>query len=76
MTLTPSLTALIQVARLDGFAATARHALLHLRVEGVETTAGFARDLLAHPDVAASQTHTRWIEEDFLPTWSGREAGG
>jgi acetyl-CoA carboxylase biotin carboxylase subunit len=56
--------------------ARARHALLHLRVEGVETTAGFSRDLLAHPDVTAAQTHTRWIEEDFLPTWNGREAGG
>jgi acetyl-CoA carboxylase biotin carboxylase subunit len=56
--------------------ARARHSLLHLRVEGVETTAGFSRDLLAHPDVAAAQTHTRWIEEDFLPKWNGREAGG
>jgi acetyl-CoA carboxylase biotin carboxylase subunit len=56
--------------------ARARHALLHLHVEGVETTAGFSRDLLAHPDVTAAQTHTRWIEEDFLPTWNGREAGG
>jgi acetyl-CoA carboxylase, biotin carboxylase subunit len=52
--------------------ATARHALLHLRAEGVETTAGFARDLLAHPDVAAAQTHTRWIEEEFMPMWDGR----
>jgi acetyl-CoA carboxylase biotin carboxylase subunit len=56
--------------------ATARHALLHLRVEGVETTAGFSRDLLAHPDVAAAQTHTRWIEEEFMPKWNGREADG
>jgi acetyl-CoA carboxylase biotin carboxylase subunit len=51
---------------------TVRHALQHLRVEGVQTTADFARDLLAHPDVAAAQTHTRWIEEEFLPTWNGR----
>ena len=51
---------------------TVRHALQHLRVEGVQTTAGFARDLLAHPDVVAAQTHTRWIEEEFMPTWNGR----
>jgi acetyl-CoA carboxylase biotin carboxylase subunit len=51
---------------------TVRHALQHLRVDGVQTTAGFARDLLAHPDVVAAQTHTRWIEEEFMPTWNGR----
>jgi acetyl-CoA carboxylase biotin carboxylase subunit len=51
---------------------TVRHALLHLRVEGVQTTADFARDLLAHPDVAGAQTHTRWIEEEFMPTWKSR----
>jgi acetyl-CoA carboxylase biotin carboxylase subunit len=47
-----------------------RHALAHLRVEGVATTAGFARDVLAHPDVAAGRTHTRWLEEEFLPSWT------
>jgi acetyl-CoA carboxylase biotin carboxylase subunit len=56
--------------------ATARHALQHLHVEGVETTAGFARDLLAHPDVGAARTHTRWIEEEFLPEWNTRDGGG
>ena len=50
---------------------TVRHALQHLRVDGVQTTAGFTRDLLAHPDVVAAQTHTRWIEEEFMPTWDG-----
>jgi acetyl-CoA carboxylase, biotin carboxylase subunit len=52
--------------------ATMRRALAHLHVEGVETTASFARDLLDHPDVAAVQTHTRWIEDEFLPAWSAR----
>ena len=56
----------------QGAIATARRALSQLHVEGVETTAGFARDLLAHPDVAAAQTHTRWIEDEFLPAWSAR----
>jgi acetyl-CoA carboxylase biotin carboxylase subunit len=54
----------------DAAIATARRALSHLHVEGVETTAGFARDLLSHPDVAAGRTHTRWIEEEFLPSWT------
>jgi acetyl-CoA carboxylase biotin carboxylase subunit len=47
-----------------------REALKRLRVEGVETTARFSRDLLAHPDVTAARMHTRWIEDEFLPQWS------
>ena len=54
--------------------ATGRDALRRLRVEGVETTARFARDLLAHPDVVAARTHTRWIEDEFLPGWTARSA--
>jgi acetyl-CoA carboxylase biotin carboxylase subunit len=54
--------------------ATARDALKRLHVEGVETTARFSRDLLAHPDVAAARTHTRWIEDEFLPEWNAQEA--
>ncbi|HEX4759356.1 MAG TPA: biotin carboxylase N-terminal domain-containing protein [Thermoleophilaceae bacterium] len=49
--------------------ARLRHALAHLRVEGVETTAQFARDVLAHPDVERGAVHTRWLEEVFLPYW-------
>jgi len=49
-----------------------RHALSHLHVEGVPTTAGFALDVLAEPDVAAGRVHTRWLEEEFLPRWSAR----
>jgi acetyl-CoA carboxylase biotin carboxylase subunit len=51
--------------------ATAREALKRLRVEGVETTARFSLDVLAHPDVVAGRTHTRWIEDEFLPSWNG-----
>jgi acetyl-CoA carboxylase, biotin carboxylase subunit len=47
-----------------------RRALGHLRVEGVETTAPFARDVLAHPDVVAGSIHTRWLEDVFLPGWT------
>ena len=58
----------------DHAIATAREALKRLRVEGVETTAGFSHDLLGHPDVAAARTHTRWIEDEYLPEWSARGA--
>jgi acetyl-CoA carboxylase biotin carboxylase subunit len=47
-----------------------RHALRHLHVEGVSTTAGFALDVLAEPDVIAGRVHTRWLEEEFLPRWT------
>ncbi|HEX4752258.1 MAG TPA: hypothetical protein VH268_05130, partial [Solirubrobacterales bacterium] len=50
--------------------ARTRQALRHLRVEGVETTGGFALDLLDHPEVVAGTVHTRWVEETFLPEWS------
>ena len=45
-----------------------------LRVEGVETTAGFALDLLAHPDVIAGKVHTRWVEEEFIDDWAAAQA--
>ena len=53
--------------------ARLRQALAHLRVEGVATTTIFARDVLAHPDVAQGRIHTRWIEDVFLPNWSPLE---
>jgi acetyl-CoA carboxylase biotin carboxylase subunit len=49
------------------------HALRHLRVEGVPTTTGFALDVLHHPDVAACRVHTRWLEEELLPSWTPTE---
>jgi acetyl-CoA carboxylase biotin carboxylase subunit len=55
--------------------ARTRQALRHLRVEGVETTAGFALDLLDHPEVVAGNVHTRWVEETFLPEWNGHHQG-
>jgi acetyl-CoA carboxylase biotin carboxylase subunit len=51
-----------------------RHALSHLRVEGVQTTAGFAHDVLEHPEFVDGQVHTRWIEDAFLPRWRAAEA--
>ena len=46
--------------------ARLRHALDHLRVEGVPTTAPFARALLDHPAVVAGAVHTTWLEDTFL----------
>ena len=45
------------------------HALGHMRVEGIATTAPFAREVLRHPDVIAGRVHTRWLEEELLPRW-------
>ncbi|HEV7534309.1 MAG TPA: biotin carboxylase N-terminal domain-containing protein, partial [Acidimicrobiia bacterium] len=45
--------------------ARMRHALDHLRVEGVPTTAPFARALLDHPAVVAGAVHTTWLEDTF-----------
>ncbi|HEV7562564.1 MAG TPA: biotin carboxylase N-terminal domain-containing protein [Solirubrobacterales bacterium] len=53
-----------------------RRALRHLRVEGVETTAGFALDLLEAPDVVAGRVHTRWVEEEFMQNWLAAAAAG
>ncbi len=50
--------------------ARLRHALRHLRVDGVETTAPFAHDVLSHPDVLDGRAHTRWLEEVFVPGWT------
>ncbi len=57
----------------DAALARTRQALRHLRVEGVETTAGFALDLLEHPDVVAGKVHTKWVEETFMPAWNQTE---
>jgi len=54
--------------------ARSRQALRHLRVAGVETTAGFALDVLEHPDVVAGRVHTRWVEEEFIPSWGAAHA--
>jgi acetyl-CoA carboxylase biotin carboxylase subunit len=46
--------------------ARLRHALDHIVVEGVETTAPFVAELLDHPDVQSGDVHTRWIEDELL----------
>jgi acetyl-CoA carboxylase biotin carboxylase subunit len=63
-----SLLAKVIVAGPDraGALARMRHALDHLRVEGVSTTAPFVRALLEHPDVVAGRVSTRWLEDVYL----------
>ena len=46
------------------------HALAHLRVEGVATTAPFHQAVIRHPDFAARRVNTRWVEEVFIPEWT------
>ena len=67
-----SLLAKLIVAGPDRGAALerTRRALRHLHVGGVETTAGFALDLLEHPAVVGGKVHTRWVEEEFMPGWA------
>jgi acetyl-CoA carboxylase biotin carboxylase subunit len=42
-------------------------ALADFRVEGVPTTIGLHREIIAHPDFIANQIHTRWLEQTLLP---------
>jgi acetyl-CoA carboxylase biotin carboxylase subunit len=46
------------------------HALDHLVVDGIQTNRGFLRDLIKSPDFIAGEHHTRWVEQEFLPTWA------
>ena len=52
------------------------HALAHLRIDGIATTAPFAREVLRHPDVVAGRVHTRWLEDEFLSRWQSAGARG
>jgi acetyl-CoA carboxylase biotin carboxylase subunit len=48
-------------------------ALAAFEVQGVPTTLGLHRAIVAHPDFVANRIHTRWLEQVFLPTWSPQE---
>jgi acetyl-CoA carboxylase biotin carboxylase subunit len=50
-----------------------RSALSELQVEGVHTTTSFVSDVLDHPNVRAGDVHTRWLEEEFMPSWTPQE---
>ncbi|MGD8862152.1 MAG: carboxyl transferase domain-containing protein [Myxococcales bacterium] len=49
--------------KLPDLIARAGRALSELRVEGVNTNAGFLQALLEHPDVRESRIYTRFVEE-------------
>lgn len=49
----------------------ARAVLDGCRVAGVETTIGFHRRLIDHPDFANNLIHTRWIENDMTSEFLG-----
>ena len=50
----------------------ARLALSELRIEGLPTVVPFHRQVVEHPDFMGNgitfSVHTRWIDEDFLPS--------
>ena len=51
-------------------------ALSEMQVDGVDTTIGAARAILAHPDFAAVTHSTRWVEEQLdLTAVGGRPSG-
>ena len=43
------------------------HALGELTIDGIEHNAELARAMLADPDFRIGNTHTKWIEQTFLP---------
>ena len=43
----------------------ADRALSEFRLEGVATNIGFLRNILAHPDFIAGNTHTRWVDAEM-----------
>ena len=45
-------------------------ALERFRVEGVATTIPLHRAVVGHPDFVRRPPTTRWLEEEFLPTWT------
>ena len=44
-------------------------ALVEVVVEGLETNVELLEELAFHPDVQADRTHTKWLEEIFMPEW-------
>jgi acetyl-CoA carboxylase biotin carboxylase subunit len=59
-----------QPTRAEAVAAM-RRALREFGVEGISTTIPLHRDLLASPAFANGTMDTKYIEREFLPTWTG-----
>jgi acetyl-CoA carboxylase biotin carboxylase subunit len=49
-------------------------ALADFRVEGIATTIGLHREIIAHPDFRANRIHTRWLEQVLLAERKGAAA--
>lgn len=49
-------------------------ALADFTVEGIATTIGLHREIIAHPDFRANQIHTRWLEQVLLAQRQGGAA--
>jgi acetyl-CoA/propionyl-CoA carboxylase biotin carboxyl carrier protein len=64
----------------DHALARARQALAELQIAGVPTVVPFHRQVVDHPDFVGNGTtfavHTRWIDDDFLPTSVTIQIGG
>lgn len=48
-------------------------ALKSFQIEGIKTTLGLHRQIVAHETFVSSGIHTKWIEEKFLPYLKGKE---
>jgi len=46
-------------------------ALADFQVEGIATTIGLHREIIAHPDFRANRIHTRWLEQVLLAEREG-----
>ena len=49
-------------------------ALADFQVEGIATTIGLHREIIAHPDFRANRIHTRWLEQVLLAEREGAAA--
>ncbi|MGY0541497.1 acetyl-CoA carboxylase biotin carboxylase subunit [Nocardioides sp. YJ-D4] len=61
---------IVHAADRDAAVALMRRTLDGIEVEGISTTADIHRSILAHPDFAREPVTTRWVEEEFLPSWA------
>ena len=46
-----------------------RAALAHFEIDGLATNLPLLRHIVAHSDFAANNIHTRWLEQDVLPSF-------
>ena len=52
-------------ARFGDALTRASRALSEFRIEGLQTNIPFLQNVLAHPDVAVGEVHTRWLDENI-----------